>query len=260
MVITIASGKGGTGKTTFAVHLAAILHDEGKPVRLLDCDVEEPNDHLFIKPEFSAEIPVTALKPIWYENRCTGCGLCAEACKFNAIAVVKGRVLIFNELCHSCGVCSFVCPEEALIDTPHPIGMVRIAEQKPFFFAHGELNIGEALAPSVVRAVKKHADPQALTLIDAAPGTACPVVEAVRGADAAVLVTEPTPFGLNDLKLAVGLTLKQGVPTGILINRSDGKDAIIADYADAIGLPIIGRIPFKREYAEVYSGGGLPSL
>ncbi len=260
MVITIASGKGGTGKTTFAVNLAAILHDEGKPVRLLDCDVEEPNDHLFIQPEFSAETPVTALKPIWYENRCTGCGLCAEACKFNAIAVVKGRVLIFNELCHSCGVCSFVCPEEALIDTPHPIGMVRIAEQKPFFFAHGELNIGEALAPSVVRAVKKHADLQALTLIDAAPGTACPVVEAVRGADAAVLVTEPTPFGLNDLKLAVGLTLKQGVPTGILINRSDGKDAIIADYAEAIGLPIIGRIPFKREYAEVYSGGGLPAL
>jgi len=258
MIITVASGKGGTGKTTFAVNLAYAVAQRNGGVRLLDCDVEEPNDHLFVRPDFTEKKTVTVPKPVCDESKCTGCGECSEACNYNAIAVVKGKVLIFNELCHSCGVCSYVCPEGALTERETAIGTVQAApSNSPFFFAHGSLNIGEALAPNVVRAVKEYIDPDAVNIIDASPGTACPVVEAVGGADAALLVTEPTPFGLNDLKLAVGLTLKMGVPTGIIINRSDGEDRIIADYAEEIGLPITGRIPFKREYAEAYSGGNI---
>jgi MinD superfamily P-loop ATPase len=258
MIITIASGKGGTGKTTFSVNLAYALAGRGEHVRLLDCDVEEPNDHLFVKPNFSEEKVVMVPKPVWDPSKCTACRKCADACHYNAIAVVKGKVLIFSELCHSCGVCAYVCPEGALRENATAIGKTQAAPgHRPFFFAHGLLNIGEALAPNVVRAVKQYVDPNAVNIIDASPGTACPVVEAVRGSDAAILVTEPTPFGLNDLKLAVGLTLKLGVPTGIVVNRSDGEDRIIADYARKIGLPIAGRIPFKREYAEVYSGGNI---
>lgn len=258
MVITVASGKGGTGKTTFAVNLAYALAHRGEQVRLLDCDVEEPNDHLFVQPDFTEEKPVSVLKPVWDSSTCTACGKCAEACNYNAMAVVKDKVLIFNELCHSCGVCSYICPENAISERDTPVGTVQAApSNQPFPFIHGLLNIGEALAPNVVRGVKEYLDPAGINIIDASPGTACPVVEAVEGADAALLVTEPTPFGLNDLKLAVGLTLKLGVPTGIIINRSDGEDKIIADYAEQIGLPIAGRIPFKREYAEAYSEGAI---
>lgn len=258
MQLVIASGKGGTGKTTLAVNLAYALADRGENVRLLDCDVEEPNDHLFVQPEFTESREVTVLRPVWDENKCTTCGKCSQACNYNAIAVVNDKVLIFNELCHSCGVCTYVCPEDALHEEPAVTGIAEAAQDnKPFFFAHGRLNVGEALAPNVVRAVKEYLDPDAVNIIDASPGTACPVVEAAEGAHAALLVTEPTPFGLNDLKLAAGLTLKLGVPTGIVINRSDGDDAIIARYAEETGIPIAGRIPFERRYAEVYSEGGI---
>ena len=256
MNMAIASGKGGTGKTTFAVNLAYVLADRGDTVRLLDCDVEEPNDHLFVQPEFTERKPVEVMKPVWDETLCTGCSECAEACHYNAIAVVKNKVLIFNELCHSCGVCSYICPEKALTEKPVEVGCVEVAPQsQSFFFAHGILNIAEALAPAVIRSVKKHIDPGAINIIDASPGTSCPVVETVTDADVAVLVTEPTPFGLNDLKLAVGLALKRKVPTCIVINCSDGVDTIIADYAERVGIPIVGRIPYKREYAEAYSSG-----
>lgn len=266
MTITIASGKGGTGKTTVAVNLAYALgmrerarsEAERVGVRLLDCDVEEPNDHLFVRPEFDTEVPVTVRKPVWDAGKCTGCGACAAACNYNALAVVKGKVLVFGELCHSCGVCSHVCPVGAFTERDAPIGTVQVAlDHAPFGFAHGKLAIGEALAPNVVRAVKAHGTGNGITLIDASPGTACPVVEAVKDADAALLVTEPTPFGLNDLKLALGLTLRMGVPTGIVVNRSDGEDRLIADYAAQVGVPIAGRIPFRREYAEAYSEGAI---
>ncbi len=264
MKIVIASGKGGTGKTTFAVNLAYVLAQRGETVRLFDCDVEEPNDHLFVKPEFTESQTVTVLKPVLDVSKCNGCGKCAKECNYNAIAVVKGKVLIFNELCHSCGVCSYVCPQHALSERLTPIGKVISAPSnpalalgagKPFYFAYGILNIGEALAPSVVDAVKLHIDPNAVNILDASPGTACPVVKALEGADVAVLLTEPTPFGLNDLKLAAAMTIEMGIPTGIVVNRSDGKDEIISQYTEAADIPIIGRIPFKREYAETYSGG-----
>ena len=258
MIITVASGKGGTGKTTFSVNLAYALANRGEKVRLLDCDVEEPNDHLFVKPDFSEESDVRVLKPEWDAEKCIGCGKCAEVCNYNAIAVVKNKVLIFNELCHSCGACTYVCPEDALREEPIAIGKVQVApDNEPFFFAHGLLNIGEALAPMVVQDVKEHIALDAINILDASPGTACPVVKALEGADVAVLLTEPTPFGLNDLKLAVAMTLKMEIPTCIVVNRSVGEDRIIADWAEKVGVPIVGRIPFERKYAETYSSGNI---
>ena len=256
MIISVASGKGGTGKTTFSVNLAHALADRGETVRLLDCDVEEPNGHLFIQPKFSEQFPVKVMKPAWDEQLCNGCGECAQACHFNAIAVVKDKVLIFNELCHACGVCAYVCPEKALVESPVEIGHVQAApENKPFFIAHGILNVGEAMAPAVIQHVKKYIDQNSINIVDASPGTSCPVVETVSGSDVTVLVTEPTPFGLNDLKLAVGLALKEKVPTGIVVNGSDGRDDIITEYAERVGIPVIGRIPYNRGYAEAYSSG-----
>jgi MinD superfamily P-loop ATPase len=256
MKITIASGKGGTGKTTFSVNLAWSLAQAGKNIQLMDGDVEEPNSHLFLNPTFTETKPVHVLKPIWNESTCEGCGICAEACTFNALAAVNGTVLIFNELCHACGVCSQVCPTGSLTEQPFEMGQVRIAPNTGgLFFADGLLNIGEPSAPTVIKELNRLIDPKALCIMDAAPGTGCPVVEAVEGADVVVLVTEPTPFGLHDLKLAVGLALKMKVPTGIVVNRSDGEEDLISDYAKAAGIPIVGRIPFKREYAEAYSKG-----
>jgi MinD superfamily P-loop ATPase len=274
MVITIASGKGGTGKTTVAVNMAYALARRGdvtRGVRLLDCDVEEPNDHLFVDPSFCVSEDVYVQRPQWNAELCTGCKKCQEACNYNAIAVVhkgnpeagtgtrgRAKVMIFPELCHACGVCGYVCPEGALVEHPVCIGTVQAdPDGGEFYFAHGVLNVGEPLAPAVVRGVKEHVARDGLTLIDAAPGTACPVVEAMQGADVVVLVTEPTPFGLNDLRLALNMALALGIPVGIVVNRSDGEDRIIQEYADEVRAPVIGRIPFDRRYAEVYSRGGL---
>ncbi len=267
MLITIASGKGGTGKTTLAVNMATALARDGRTdggVRLLDCDVEEPDDHLFVRPNFTEHEEVTVMRPRWNESLCTGCGKCQEACNYNAIAAVpvpgrdKKKVMVFPELCHACGTCNFVCPEDALIEEPVSIGGVEADPASgEFYFGHGKLNVGEPLAPAVVEGVKEHVADDGLTLIDAAPGTACPVVEAMTDADCCVLVTEPTPFGLNDLRLALNMALEMRIPAGIVVNRSDGEDEIIQKYADETGVPIIGRVPFNRDYAETYSRGDI---
>ncbi len=259
MNIVLASGKGGTGKTTVAVNMAYVLNQElDDSVALLDCDVEAPNDNLFLNRAIREEVEVYEPKPVLDADKCVGCGKCAAACNYNALAVVKKKVLLFPELCHSCGVCSYVCPQQALVDQPQSIGKICFGEDdNSFKFSYGLLNIGESLAPKVVKAVKQNISSDDITIIDAAPGTSCPVVAALEGADIAVLVTEPTPFGLNDLKLAAGLSSKMGIPTGIIINRSNGEDKIIADYSAKTGLPILGRIPFERKYAETYSGGGM---
>ncbi len=410
MNISIASGKGGTGKTTLAVNIAYYLANTKNNVCLLDCDVEEPNDHLFINPGKTRESDVMVWRPEWISEKCIACGKCVENCHYNAIVLVKNKILIFNELCHSCGVCKVVCPANAINEVPHSIGKIISAVDEddcttlceapasqlnnlpfkmdeddcttlceapasqlnilpfkmdeddcttlceapasqlnnlpfkmdeddcttlceapasqlnnlpfkmdedicatlceapasqlnilpfkmdeddcttlceapasqlnnlpfkmdeddcttlceapasqlntlPFKFAYGILNIGETLAPKIVKELKANANNDEINIIDSAPGTGCSVVESLNAADVSVLVTEPTPFGLHDLKLAVKLSLQMKVPTGIVINRSDGKDKIIADFSEKSGVPIIGRIPFDRKYAEAYSRG-----
>jgi MinD superfamily P-loop ATPase len=259
VILTIASGKGGTGKTTLAVNLCEYLTDNlsiKENVRLLDCDVEAPNDNLFIKANFSVTKDIAEKKPVWNSDKCKGCGKCKEVCRYNSIAIVKGKVLIFNDLCHSCGACTFICPNGALPERDHPVGKVfTTSVNRNPFFAYGLLNVGETATPSMVKAVKSNITPSAFNIIDAPPGTGCSVVAALENSDVAVLVTEPTPFGLHDLKLAVELTNKMKIPTGVVINRSDGNDHIILDFLDKYNIPIIGRIPFDRKYAEAYSRG-----
>lgn len=259
MVLAIASGKGGTGKTTVAVNMAAALARSDRicsPVQLLDCDVEEPNDHLFLNPRFASSDQVQVLKPVWDKERCTGCGKCAEACRYNALAVVKKKVLLFPELCHACGVCSYVCPEEAVHEVPTTIGVVESgAETFGFRFGHGKLNVGETLAPAVVRGVKSKIAPECINILDSSPGTACPVVEAVRSTDVALMVTEPTPFGLNDLMLAVETVKQLDIPCGIVLNRAGVGDGKTEEYCRKENIPILLTIPLDTNIASLYSRG-----
>jgi len=261
MNITIASGKGGTGKTTLAVNLARFLaSDGGAPVRLLDCDVEEPNCHLFVDAGKVSDEDVSVLKPVWDAEKCVLCGKCVDACRYNALALAGKELIVFNELCHSCGACSYVCPSGALEEKPSKVGVVRSSAETAdggFFMAYGILNIGEARAPVVVEAVRQHIAEDAVNIVDAPPGTGCGAVASIQGADRVILVTEPTPFGLNDLALAVDLNAKLGARTGIVINRSGRNDGIIEEFAKSRGLPVIGKIPFSRKYAEAYSSGGM---
>ncbi len=259
MILTIASGKGGTGKTTLAVNLFELLKEKSdleKQVRLLDCDVEAPNDNLFLNSDLPNKKTVVEKKPKWIEENCIGCGKCKEVCHYNAIAKIFKSILIFKDLCHSCGACTYVCPNNAIQEEDYAIGEVFSSSEKcSHFVAYGLLNIGETAAPSLVKAVKKYIDDKSLNIIDAPPGTGCSVVSALDDSDAAILVTEPTPFGLHDLKLAVELTYKMKIPTGVVINRSDGNDKIISDFLESYNIPLLGRIPFNRKYAEAYSKG-----
>ncbi len=251
MIISVASGKGGTGKTTVATSLALSLPG----TQLLDCDVEEPNSHLFIKPAFTRKESVSIPVPRIDDSKCTYCGTCQRICMYNALAVLKDKVLVFPELCHGCGACHYLCPEGAIQEVPKEIGHIEAGSRDGLDFIHGRLNIGEAMAPPLIRAVKNAALPDKTTVIDAPPGTSCPVIEAVKDSDYCILVTEPTPFGLNDLMLAVLVMRKLTLPFGVVINRADLGDLNTETYCARENIPVLLRIPFERRIAEGYSRG-----
>ncbi|NLI70181.1 MAG: P-loop NTPase [Firmicutes bacterium] len=256
MIIAIASGKGGTGKTTVAVNLALVLAGETE-LKFLDCDVEEPNAHLFLRPELKDSEPVSIPVPRVDLERCNYCGTCAEVCAFNAIMVGKETVLVFEELCHGCGGCAYFCPEKAIEEVDRPIGVLESGVAGEIAFVHGRLNPGEALSPPLIKAVKEKADPEILTIVDAAPGASCPVVEAIQGSDYCLLVTEPTPFGLNDLAIAVELLQKLNLPGGVVINRTFGDESEkkIESYCSQNGVPILLKMPWDKELASLYARG-----
>jgi MinD superfamily P-loop ATPase len=249
--IGIASGKGGTGKTTVAVALALAREN----VQLLDCDVEAPNAHLFLNPEFDRTEIVYTPVPRIDTDRCTLCGACAEICRYKAIAVLPETILSFPELCHGCGGCMAVCPEGAISEAGRELGVVESGTRGDLRFVHGRLRIGEAMAPPLIRKVRERALPDRTVIIDAPPGTSCPVIAAIRGTDVVVLVTEPTPFGQNDLELAASAAQTLGIPCGIVVNRSDIGDGRVRDYAEREGIPILLEIPFERAIAAAYAEG-----
>lgn len=252
MIISIASGKGGTGKTTVATNLALSL---GKDVSLLDCDVEEPNAHLFLHPTITDQTSVSTFIPKIDENLCTGCRKCADICRFSALAVVGEKVLIFPELCHSCEGCMEVCEDNAISPDQRELGVVESGKAGGVSFYSGRLRIGEAMSPPLIRKVRSKENESKTTIIDAPPGTSCPVIAAMKGADFVLMVTEPTPFGLHDLRLAVEAVKILGIPSGIVINRSDIGDESVWEYAASEGLEVLMEIPFERKIAEAYSQG-----
>jgi MinD superfamily P-loop ATPase len=251
MIISIASGKGGTGKTTVATNLALSI---GK-CQLLDCDVEEPNAHIFMDPQITESRSVGLPIPQVDLEKCTYCGKCAEVCQFSAIAVIKKNVLTFPELCHGCGACSLLCPADAITEVDRKIGTLEIGQSDGIRFIHGILKISEAMSPPLIRAVKDAASNRVTTIVDVPPGTSCPVIEAVRGSDFCLLVTEPTPFGLNDLILAVEMLRILKIPFGVAINRSDVGDDKVDDYCKREDIPILMKIPMDRDLAVAYSNG-----
>jgi MinD superfamily P-loop ATPase len=255
MKIAVASGKGGTGKTTVATNLAYVASHNGQSAAYLDCDVEEPNGHIFLKPVITSSKPVGNLIPTVDEEKCIYCGKCGEICQYSAIVCIKEKILVYPELCHACGGCSLVCPAEAITEISREMGKLETGQAGPIRFVQGLLNIGEAMSPPVIKAVKAFAPETDLVIVDAPPGTSCPVIESVRGCDLVLLVTEPTPFGLNDLKLAVEMVRALELPFGVVINRADIGDREVQQYCRQNRIKVFAEIPDDRRIAEAYSRG-----
>jgi MinD superfamily P-loop ATPase len=266
MIITIASGKGGTGKTTVATSMALSLalgthgHPAKRPL-LVDCDVEEPNAALFLRPTIQERLEVGQMIPEVDLEACTYCGRCAEVCQYHAIAVVSEKLLFLPELCHGCGSCMLNCPAGAIHEVLNVMGTIERGWAGAVEFAQGTLDIGQAMAVPIIRQLKKRVLPANAgtrpVILDASPGTSCPVVESMRGADFVLMVTEPTPFGLHDLRLAVQVARDElGLPVGVVINRDGVGDQGVDHYCATEGIPILMRIPLDRRIAEAYSHGG----
>jgi MinD superfamily P-loop ATPase len=272
MKIAVASGKGGTGKTTIATSLVLSLADlsgqdflrtldpkiENTQVLYLDCDVEAPNAHLFLKPEFQKEKKAELKTPSIDPEKCRICGKCVEVCQFNALASAGKKIMVFPQLCHGCGSCALICPESAIAEVPREIGCLKMGLVYPYLaFGQGELTIGEPVAVPVIKQLKSWADSgkEQIAILDSPPGSSCPVVEVISDADALILVTEPTPFGLHDLKLAVGVARLFEIPFGVIINRDGIGDGSVDAYCTKENIPVLMRIPFEREIFEGIARG-----
>ncbi|MHC1567111.1 MAG: ATP-binding protein [Candidatus Syntropharchaeia archaeon] len=251
MIVSIASGKGGTGKTTVAVNLALSLEN----VQLIDCDVEEPNDHIFLNPDIEKSEDVYVECPVIDKEKCNLCGQCASFCMYNAIAVTKNEVIVFPELCHSCGGCKLVCPRDAITYERRAIGRIGSGKAKHVEFHMGVMNPGEIRATPIVKQLKKKINREKYAILDAPPGAGCLVIEAIEDSDFCILVTEPTPFGLYDLKLAVDVVRKLKIPFGVVINKDGIGDRRVEVFCSREDIPILMKIPFDRKIADLYSKG-----
>ncbi|MBU7005837.1 ATP-binding protein [Phosphitispora fastidiosa] len=255
MIISVLSGKGGTGKTTVATNLAC----SGPKTAYIDCDVEEPNGFLFLNPAIEQREKVNVMVPSIDKDSCLACGQCSKWCQFNALAQVKNNLLSFLQLCHGCGLCTLVCPEKAISEVPREIGVIERGKFNNNVFIHGVLKTGEPMAVPVIDRIieeiwKITAD---VVIIDCPPGTSCSVIAAVEKSDFCLLVTEPTPFGLHDLKIAVNLIRTLDIPAGVVVNKADDSSRIIRGYCEAEGIPILMELPFSKRVAQIYSTGKL---
>ncbi len=251
MILAVASGKGGTGKTSVACALALALD---RPLTFLDCDVEGANAHLLLRPELSSKEEVLVPYPTIDHSKCNLCGKCVEQCHFGAMVRLGKKVKVMENLCHGCGVCRLVCPQNAVTMSGRPVGVVHQGTAGLMRFFCGELRTGEALSVPIIKRIKKEKDD--LVIIDCPPGTSCPAVESVEGADFALLVTEPTPFGIHDLKAMITVCRRLDVPCGVVINRSFGDDKDVESLCEEAGVPVLLKIPFDRKIAEAYAKGG----
>ena len=251
MIIAVASGKGGTGKTSVATSLALSLDN----VQYVDCDVEEPNGAIFLKPVMDAKTSVTLPVPEIDETLCDGCAQCADLCAYNALVVIGTHVLVFPHMCHGCGGCTRICPKGAITEKPREVGIIEKGRAGLMVFARGLLNVGDPMATPIIKQLREQVECSKIVILDSPPGTSCPVIETTRESDYCILVTEPTPFGLHDLQLAVETVRELKMPYGVIINCAGIGDDAVEEYCSKENIPLLTKIPWDRRIAEAYSRG-----